>query len=235
MSRLSSKWIQEFSTPPTFILTQRNVHFYTRLTLEQIEAINVRGGFPPDSPFYYQSRELSAAEKEAWKPLISPFLEPTDEVVMSWPASAKYKNGKRKVIPYGLFLNAYGLRLGKDIQVIGSECIDLVDPLNLTGKEYQPHHVADYYDLQAGETILGETVEFLVTAPTTTGFALPEQKYLEAGLFVQVDFIAGGAEGRLSICIHNPTTRPVRVYANQGIATIVFDDVNIASGTPMGE
>lgn len=145
------------------------------------------------------------------------------------PQQTRDKDG-RKVISYGLSSFGYDIRIGDEIyetaRGIEHYSMDPKDPTdqrpqwkllpNVTGKHgrhvtISPHGFA-----------LGVSIERFSIPRDVLGVCLGKSTYARCGLIVNVTPLEPEWQGFLTIELHNTTTRPVRVYIEEGIAQILF-------------
>jgi len=128
------------------------------------------------------------------------------------------------VVSFGLSSYGYDLRLSEEFRVFDAESGAL--PGILDPKSFDPslgrEHRGSILDLPPGSHALGRSIEYLriPRGVVTVGFG--KSTYSRCGLLVSVTPFEPEWEGHVTIAILNPGRRPVRVYANEGIAQILF-------------
>lgn len=138
-----------------------------------------------------------------------------------------------KAISYGLSQCGYDIRLsdkqllvfsGKEYKAAERPTLDPKAPGDCLPYEAVLIHgnSGSWYILPPHSFGLGVSVE-LFSMPNDV-FALCEGKstYGRIGLIANILPIEPGWSGHLTMCLVNPTAFPMRIYANEGIAQIVF-------------
>lgn len=139
-------------------------------------------------------------------------------------------NEARKVISHGLSSYGYDLRLGWGLQMFTLDPYpdEIIDPkrfntdvLEMIKLEYPGPGVA-YFTLPPLASALGHSVETLHLPDDVFALCVGKSTYARCGLIVNTTPLEPGWRGQLVIELHNTTPLPIRVYANEGIAQLVF-------------
>lgn len=131
------------------------------------------------------------------------------------------KQIKKGVISYGLSSYGYDLRLSDEFKIFTNVFNSIIDP-----KNFDPKSFVDY----KGETcvippnsfILGRSIEYLRIPRKILGICIGKSTYARCGIIVNITPIEAEWEGQVTIEISNTTPLPVKVYAYEGIAQIIF-------------
>src|SRR3954453_10819745 len=125
------------------------------------------------------------------------------------------------VLSYGVTSYGYDLRLGRKFKVFTNALCAVVDP-----KAFDPR---PFIDIEADTCLippnsfaLAETVEYLEIPRDVIGVCLGKSTYARIGIIVNVTPLEPEWKGKVTIEISNTTPLPARVYANEGIAQILF-------------
>lgn len=136
----------------------------------------------------------------------------------------------RKVISYGLSSFGYDLRLGWGLQMFTLDPYpdEVIDPkrfntdvIEMIKLEY-PGDGGAYFTLPPMASALGHSSETLDLPVDVFALCVGKSTYARCGLIVNTTPLEPGWRGQLVIEIHNTTPLPIRVYANEGIAQLVF-------------
>lgn len=136
--------------------------------------------------------------------------------------------GKNKVISYGLSSFGYDIRLSKHIYIPqGNPAVTVIDPkgnrrdrskvlwesrtIDRHGFEIPPHGYA-----------LASSVERFHIPDNVVAVCLGKSTYARCGLVVNVTPLEPGWQGFLTLEISNTTNFKVLIYANEGIAQLLF-------------
>lgn len=129
-------------------------------------------------------------------------------------------NGE-KIVSYGQSSYGYDLRLSDEFKVFTNVYNSLVDPKNFTEDSF--------VDIQAKECIippnsfaLARSVEYFRIPRNILTICLGKSTYARCGIIVNVTPFEPEWEGHVTIEISNTTPLPAKVYANEGIAQVIF-------------
>jgi dCTP deaminase len=96
-----------------------------------------------------------------------------------------------------------------------------VDP-----KQFDPHSMIDFKGdvciIPPNSFALGKTVEYLRTPRNILTVCLGKSTYARCGIIVNVTPFEPEWEGFVTMEISNTTPLPARIYANEGIAQVLF-------------
>ncbi len=147
-----------------------------------------------------------------------------------------------KAISYGLSQSGYDIRLSS-VEFLVYEPLfttenffdgPIIDPKNYEANVVvatleEQEDGSCYFILPPNTYALGTSLE-LISMPNNV-FALCEGKstYGRCGLIANILPIEPGWIGHLTMCLINPTSTPIRVYANEGIAQLVLFGIDETS------
>lgn len=145
------------------------------------------------------------------KKMIEPFV---DHLI-------RFNDEGNKVVSYGLSSFGYDLRVADEFQVFTDVYNSLVDPKHfkqdafvcIKGKEciIPPNSFA-----------LSRSVEYFRIPRTVLAFCIGKSTYARCGIIVNVTPFEPEWEGFVTLEISNTTPLPAKIYANEGIAQVVF-------------
>jgi dCTP deaminase len=125
------------------------------------------------------------------------------------------------VISYGLTSYGYDVRVGRRFKVFTNARCAVVDP-----KNFDP---ASFVDIEGdcclippNSFALAETVEFFDIPRDIICICLGKSTYARCGIIVNVTPLEPEWRGKITIEISNTTPLPAKIYANEGIAQILF-------------
>ena len=137
-------------------------------------------------------------------------------------------NYKRGVISYGLSSYGYDIRLSrrefKVFRHIPGTIINPKDfnPDNLESMELQEDKWGEFFIIPARSYGLGVAVEKLQMPPNLTAICIGKSTYARAGLIANLTPVEASWRGHLTIEISNSSSTDCRIYANEGIAQLLF-------------
>jgi dCTP deaminase len=124
------------------------------------------------------------------------------------------------VISYGLSSYGYDVRLAGEFKVPVAEG-DVLDPKAVEGTMFTTLQ-AEVLELAAHSYVLGRTEEYFRIPPNVLTLCTGKSSYARCGVVVNVTPFEPAWEGHATLCIANVGPRPVRLYAGEGIAQVVF-------------
>jgi dCTP deaminase len=124
------------------------------------------------------------------------------------------------VISFGLSSYGYDVRLAGEFKLPVAE-EGLLDPKAVEAMAFR-NVEAGALDLAAHSYVLGRTVEYFRIPPTVLTLCTGKSSYARCGVLVNVTPFEPGWEGHATLCIANVGPRPVRLYAGEGIAQVIF-------------
>jgi dCTP deaminase len=128
-------------------------------------------------------------------------------------------------ISFGTSSYGYDMRLSDEIMIIPSAAV--LDPKN-SDACFEPLKIKDFYEVAPHSVILGRTVEYFRIPRDIITIGFVKSTYARCGLLVNISPFEPEWEGFATLSIINPTQSAIRVYANEGIAQILFlqaDDI----------
>ena len=146
------------------------------------------------------------------KPMITPFV----------PQLVSQVNDAR-IVSYGISSAGYDVRLGTMFARFAPNGIG--DPHNAIIDGVMHHTQQDTFLVEPNEHVLGVTIEEFAMPDDVVGICLGKSTYARLGLIVNVTPLEPGWCGFLTLELHNASNRPIRVYANEGIAQITFHEI----------
>ncbi len=148
-----------------------------------------------------------------WDQIIHPFS----------PVAVKEENGK-KIISYGTSSYGYDIRVADEFKLIKyNSCgpTASIDPKNVVSVEYsefkQPH-----IEIPPNSMMLCRSVEYFRIPRDIMCIAVGKSTYARCGVIANITPLESCWEGYLTIELSNTTPLPVKIYANEGIAQLIF-------------
>ena len=134
--------------------------------------------------------------------------------------NVKEVNGRR-IVSYGTSSYGYDVRCSDEFKLFTDINSTIVDP-----KAFDP---SSFVDVEADVRIippnsfaLARTVEFFRIPRSTLVVCLGKSTYARCGIIVNVTPLEPEWKGKITIEISNTTPLPAKIYANEGIAQIIF-------------
>ncbi len=129
---------------------------------------------------------------------------------------------RQGVISFGLSSYGYDLRLGRILyRFRDSVEEELLDP-KAFASDVLEEVKGESFVLPPHGYALGTVMEYLRMPRGVMGLAWGKSTYARLGLCVNITPIEAGWEGRLTIGLANLTSLPLKLYAGEGIAQLLF-------------
>ena len=136
------------------------------------------------------------------------------------------------VISYGTSSYGYDMRLSDEFMVMKPlpslreaeatrQASVVLDPKN-SSDIFEQVKVKDFIIIPPNSIVLGKTVEYFKIPRDVVTIAFGKSTYARCGIFVNVTPFEPEWEGFVTLSIANTTKMPVKVYANEGIAQVLF-------------
>lgn len=123
-------------------------------------------------------------------------------------------------ISFGTSSYGYDFRICERF-LIPKEGTGLLDPKAVKDELFTEFN-GPYYDLPAGSYCMARTVEYFRIPRDVLTIATGKSTYARCGVTLYVTPFEPEWEGFATIAVVNSNSRPVRVYANEGIGQLVF-------------
>ena len=128
---------------------------------------------------------------------------------------------RHDVISYGLSSYGYDVRVTDEFKIFTNVHSAVVDP-----KHFNPDSFIDFKGpvciIPPNSFVLARTIEYFRIPRNVITICLGKSTYARCGLIVNVTPFEPEWEGFVTMEISNTTPLPARVYANEGIAQVVF-------------
>jgi dCTP deaminase len=124
-------------------------------------------------------------------------------------------------ISYGLSSYGYDLRLAEEFKIFAPPPDIIVNP-KLIPPGYYRDFTGPHCDIPANGYVLGRTLEYLRIPRDVLTLCVGKSTYARAGVLVNVTPFEPEWEGFVTVSIANTTSRPVRVFANEGLCQVLF-------------
>jgi dCTP deaminase len=127
------------------------------------------------------------------------------------------------VISYGLSSYGYDIRIANEFRIFtpGLGDLTVVDPKNFDARSMVDYH-GDVCVIPPNSFILAKTVEYFRIPRNILTICVGKSTYARCGLIVNVTPFEPSWEGYVTLEISNTTPLPAKVYANEGIAQVLF-------------
>lgn len=189
--------------------------------IKPFEPGNVRHGFDPTTTMTQEvDREvINDLMEKAGKPP----LEPTGP----------------RIISYGTSSYGYDMRVATDFKVFTPTHSAVVDPKEVNDRVFDDVSAdvmrRGYCLIPPNSFALCRSVEYFRIPRDVLCIVLGKSSYARCGIVVNVTPLEPDWEGHVTIEISNTTPLPAKVYANEGIAQVLFLQTDEVCGTSYGD
>ena len=125
------------------------------------------------------------------------------------------------VISYGLSSYGYDIRVADEFKVFTNINSTVVDPKNFDARSFVDVK-SDVCIIPPNSFALSKTVEYFRIPRDVLTVCVGKSTYARCGLIVNVTPFEPEWEGYVTLEISNTTPLPAKVYANEGIAQVLF-------------
>lgn len=172
-------------------------------------------------------RLLTPEENDAFKPMISPFFGcqvRTREVIDNSQEAHEldddvYKH--EKIISYGLSSYGYDIRLADEFKIFTNVDSAQVDPKNFDSNAFVDRKGL-FCIIPPNSFMLGRSVERICVPRDIIAVCIGKSTYARVGCIVNVTPLEPEWEGYITLELSNTTPLPMKVYANEGVAQLMF-------------
>ncbi|MBD3297294.1 MAG: dCTP deaminase [candidate division Zixibacteria bacterium] len=125
------------------------------------------------------------------------------------------------VISYGVSSYGYDMRVADEFQVFTNVYGSVVDPKDFRSDAFVTIQ-SDVCVIPPNSFALGRSVEYFRIPRNVITVCLGKSTYARCGIIVNVTPFEPEWEGHVTLEISNTTPLPARIYANEGIAQVLF-------------
>jgi dCTP deaminase len=126
-------------------------------------------------------------------------------------------------ISFGTSSYGYDIRLSNEFMVMKVKNKDFVlDPKRTSDSLFESITVKDYIEVPPNSVVLGKTIEYFRIPRNIIAIAFGKSTYARCGIFVNITPFEPEWDGYVTLSIANITSATTKVYANEGIAQVLF-------------
>ncbi len=128
---------------------------------------------------------------------------------------------RKGTISYGLSSYGYDIRIAEEFKIFTNINTTIVDP-----KSFDPRSFVDYQGevaiIPPNSFALGRSVEYFRIPRDVLTICVGKSTYARCGIITNVTPFEPEWEGYVTLEISNTTPLPAKIYANEGIAQVLF-------------
>jgi dCTP deaminase len=129
-------------------------------------------------------------------------------------------------VSYGVSSYGYDIRVGSVFKIFTNVNSQIIDPKNFSERSFVTIDTAaegtDHVLIPPNSFALCETVEHVSIPRDCLAICVGKSTYARCGIIVNVTPIEPEWRGRITLEISNTTPLPAKIYANEGIAQLIF-------------
>lgn len=129
-------------------------------------------------------------------------------------------NGQ-KVISYGTSSYGYDVRCGREFKIFTNINSAVVDPKSFDQNSFIDVQ-SDVCIIPPNSFVLASTVEYFRIPRHILTICLGKSTYARCGIIVNVTPLEPEWEGHVTLEFSNTTNLPAKIYANEGVAQMIF-------------
>jgi len=138
------------------------------------------------------------------------------------------------VISYGVSSYGYDIRVAGEFKIFTNVFSAVVDP-----KNFDPKSMVDFKGdvcvIPPNSFALARTVEYFRIPRNVLTICLGKSTYARCGIIVNVTPLEPEWEGHVTLEFSNTTTLPAKIYANEGVAQVIFLESDEVCETSYGD
>ena len=127
----------------------------------------------------------------------------------------------RRIVSYGTSSYGYDVRCAPEFKIFTNINSTMVDPKNFDEKSFVDVS-GDVCIIPPNSFALARTVEYFRIPRNVLTICLGKSTYARCGIIVNVTPFEPEWEGTVTLEISNTTPLPAKIYANEGIAQVLF-------------
>jgi dCTP deaminase len=131
------------------------------------------------------------------------------------------KQVREGVISYGLSSYGYDLRVADEFKIFTNVYSSIVDPKHFDERSFVTVQT-DICIVPPNSFALARSVEYFKIPRTVLTICVGKSTYARCGIIVNVTPIEPEWRGKITLEISNTTPLPAKIYANEGIAQLIF-------------
>ena len=130
-------------------------------------------------------------------------------------------SGEQRLISYGTSSYGYDVRCSEHFKVFTNINSATVDPKDFDEGSFVDVH-SDVCVIPPNSFALASTVEYFRIPRNVLTICLGKSTYARCGIIVNVTPLEPEWEGHVTLEFSNTTTLPAKIYANEGVAQMLF-------------
>lgn len=135
------------------------------------------------------------------------------------------QDGSGKIISYGVSSYGYDVRCSREFKIFTNINSAIVDPKAFDANSFVDVE-SDVCIIPPNSFALARTVEYFRIPRNILTICLGKSTYARCGIIVNVTPLEPEWEGHVTLEFSNTTPLPAKIYANEGVAQMIFLEAN---------
>ena len=144
------------------------------------------------------------------------------------------REGTGRVISYGTSSYGYDIRCADEFKIFTNINSAVVDPKNFDDNSFVDVK-SDVCIIPPNSVALARTVEYFRIPRSVLTICLGKSTYARCGIIVNVTPLEPEWEGHVTLEFSNTTPLPAKIYANEGVAQVLFLESDEVCETSYGD
>jgi dCTP deaminase len=127
----------------------------------------------------------------------------------------------KKIVSYGTSSYGYDIRCSTEFKIFTNVNSTIIDPKHFDEKSFVDYQ-GEVCIIPPNSFALARTVEYFRIPRNVLTICLGKSTYARCGIIVNVTPLEPEWEGHVTLEFSNTTPLPARIYANEGVAQVIF-------------
>lgn len=145
----------------------------------------------------------------------------SEGMIEPFEAGQVRENAGERIISYGTSSYGYDVRCADEFKIFTNVHSATVDPKNFDTSSFVDIQ-SDYCVIPPNSFALARTVEYFRIPRSVLTICLGKSTYARCGIIVNVTPLEPEWEGHVTLEFSNTTSLPAKIYANEGVAQMLF-------------
>ncbi len=145
----------------------------------------------------------------------------TQQMIEPFESKQVRYHDEQKIVSYGTSSYGYDVRCANEFKIFTNLNPAIVDPKQFDPKSFMDL-TADVCIIPPNSFVLARTVEYFRIPRNVLTICVGKSTYARCGIIVNVTPLEPEWEGHVTLEFSNTTNLPAKIYANEGVAQMLF-------------
>jgi dCTP deaminase len=145
----------------------------------------------------------------------------TQDMISPFEPGQVRENAQGRIVSYGTSSYGYDVRCADEFKIFTNINSAIVDPKNFDDSSFLDLK-ADVCIIPPNSFVLARTVEYFKIPRSVLTICVGKSTYARCGIIVNVTPLEPEWEGHVTLEFSNTTNLPAKIYANEGVAQMLF-------------